>query len=46
MNWIRRRGPGLAVVLVAPSLIWLQLLTHRGELTDGEPLARSETPPA
>lgn len=37
---------GLAVVLIVPSLIWLLLLTHRGELTDGEALARSETPSA
>jgi hypothetical protein len=37
---------GLAVVLVAPSLIWLQLLTHRGELTEGDPHARFEIPPA
>jgi hypothetical protein len=35
---------GLAAVVVAPSLIWLPLLRHRGELTDGEPLARSENP--
>jgi hypothetical protein len=26
---------GLAGVMVAPSLIWLQRWTHRGELTNG-----------
>jgi hypothetical protein len=26
---------GLAGVMVAPTLIWLQLLTHRDELTNG-----------
>jgi hypothetical protein len=26
---------GLAGIMVAPSLIWLQRWTHRGELTNG-----------
>jgi cytochrome d ubiquinol oxidase subunit II len=37
---------GLAVTLVVPSLTWLLLLTHRGELADDEPLPQADTPPS